>query len=107
MIEPPPYTLKELRALIPRLERAMENTLDEFPNARPLPPLNLDECQELMDGLLDQAAERPLTLDECFLHGQIMCAYRMAVQAEMLGYKGRCIVVREEDLPRIIEGLPK
>ena len=96
-----PYSLAELRAMIPRLEAGLAEIESEFPNARPVPPLAADEVLELLHGLMGAAASRSLTRDEIFLHGQLLCSYKMAVQAETLGKKGRYFVVSEEDLHRM------
>lgn len=78
----------------------MAATEAEYSNARPIPALSEDESREQIDALLDIAAERALTNDECFLFGQLLAQYRMSIEARMLGRKGRYYVLSEEDVLR-------
>jgi hypothetical protein len=96
-----PWTHEELADLRSRVERRLEDTETEHANARPLPPLSEDEAHELLDSIIDLAAQRALTLDDCFLFGQTLCCYRMSIEARMLGRKGRYLVLSEEDIARI------
>lgn len=93
-----PWTLVELEQLLPRL--AAEVAAAEFsdPDIRPLGPMTVPECQDLFARLLGLATERPLTREECFLHGQIEACLVMAAKAEALGYKGRHFVVAEDEI---------
>lgn len=84
-------------------EEALAKHELNFPNARPLPPLTTDECLTLLSGLMDKAAERSLSQDECFFHGQLVACYRHAVYGEALGYKGRVFVATEDDFNRILK----
>ncbi len=94
-----PLTHEELQRLIPRLEKSIEDIVAEQPHeVRGLPPMTVEECESYFYGLTDIAAQRPLTQAECFMHGQLMCCYRMAIQAEMLGKKGRYFVFSEDEI---------
>jgi hypothetical protein len=93
-----PWTRAELKAMLPSIEARIAEYQAERPNARPLPPMSVEECQDMFCALLDIATTRPLTEDECFLHGQIEAVYRMAVRAEALGYEGRYFVISEQDI---------
>lgn len=85
--------------MIPKLEKSIEDIAAGQPHeVRGLPPMTVEECENYFYGLMDLAAERPLTEAECFIHGQLMCCYRMAIKAEMLGKKGRYFVFSEEDI---------
>jgi hypothetical protein len=94
----PLITFEEAQALIPKLARAVTAIEQDYPNARALPPMTVDEAYELINRLVDHAAQRVLTRDECFLHGQLISVYRMAVIAETLGKKGRYFCLSEDDL---------
>jgi hypothetical protein len=77
---------------------SLEKTEANHPNIRPLPPLDEEESRAYIDGILDLAGERALTTDECFLMGQLMAAYCMAIEARMLGRKGRYYMISEADM---------
>jgi len=98
-----PYTPEELSELIPKLEGKLTKLEDEYPNARPLPPLPEDRCREMLLNLLNAAHDRALTLEECFLFGQLLCSFRMAVMATTLGYRGNYFVISEDQIKAIVE----
>lgn len=97
-----PWTPEELDRLLPKV------VLDDMPTtaagleaeapatARPLPPMTREEAQDLFWRLMNIAHERPLTTEECFLHGQLVHVYSQACYAFALGYKGRFFVLPEE-----------
>lgn len=97
-----PWTREELKALIPVLDRELTNAENEYRNVKPLPPMTVEECEQLHRGLLDIAGERALTMEECFMMGQILACYQSAVRAEMLGKKGRYFVVAEDQLNELL-----
>lgn len=94
-----PWTHEELRAMLRTTQTSMERTEAERPNIRPLPPLTEKESRDLIDSILDSAAERALTTDELFLFGQLLAQYKMAIEARMLGRPpGRYYVISEADI---------
>ena len=98
-----PWTREELNALIPKIAQDLDKIeIDQGGNIKPLPPMTLAECGDLFSRLLDIAATRTLTNDECFMHGQLLSCYRHAVQAEMLGRKGRYFVVSEDEITSLM-----
>ncbi len=99
MSERLPYTHEELVQMRDRLRESLARTERENPGARPLPPLGEDEARELLLALGETAETRVLTADEGFLAGQFLAAYRMAIEARMLGRRGdRYFVVSESEL---------
>lgn len=95
------WTQAELDVLIPKVEQRLAAMEEEWgQEVRGLGPMTPGECLDYLNRLLDHAVERPLTHQECFLHGQLMACYEMAVRAEMLGKKGRYFVVSEEQINR-------
>jgi len=98
---PKPWTHEEIRAMMRKLDASLKRAEAEEPHARPLPPMTEEECREAMFGLLDVAAGRVLTHPERFLFGQLLSQYRQAVQASMLGRRGRYYVMSEEDIARL------
>ena len=100
-----PYTHDELQAMTARIERALEETQQQFSTARPLPPLTREECLDHLDGLLATAETRALTPDETFLCGQLHSQLVQAVRAEMLGKPAheRYHVIAESDLRRLAD----
>ncbi len=98
-----PYRREELDRLIPRLDRQIAATEADWPDARPLPPMTILECLDYGRRLMDIAGERALTPEECFLHGQIPAVLVSAARAEALGYRGRYLVISEEDIATIVE----
>lgn len=101
MNPPTPYTIEDLRRLLPYIKDRIQQMAR--PNARPLPKMTVEECMEMHVRLMDIAGERALTLDECFLHGQLMSQYRQAVTAEVLGKKGRYYVISEDDVAEMVQ----
>jgi hypothetical protein len=97
-----PWTPEELKAETTMIDRRLKETEHEYPGARPVPPMTVDECKEHFFGLMGIAAEQPLTRDQCFLHGQLLSVLISAVRAEMLGKKGRYFVLSEEDIAQSI-----
>jgi hypothetical protein len=97
------WTHEELDAMLRTTEARLEKVEAETPNVRGLPPLAEEECFRYICSMLDLASERVLTLDECFLMGQLIAQYRMAVEARMLGRRGRYYVISEADLERASE----
>ena len=94
-----PYTHEELQALIPQLKKKLDAIVAEQPHeVRPLPPMSVEEAKDYFYRLMDIAAERPLTQAECFVHGQLLSCFKMAVRAEMLGKKGRYFVFGEDEI---------
>lgn len=97
-----PWTHEELQAMLPRveaqLEKAEEEAKAEGATLKPLPPLTEEECKQYFWRLMDSAADRPLTLDECGLHGQLLAQYEQAVMARCLGKKGRYYVISEDNV---------
>lgn len=101
-----PYTLEELRAIAPKLQKKIETVIDEFealyPETRPVPPLTIDEARELLLNLIDATTERILTHYEVFLAGQLLSQYTQALRGELLtGKKGRYYVISEIDLKKL------
>lgn len=100
-----PYTLDELWALLPAIHAHLAQDLAdvevENPNARPLPIMSREECEEAFNRLMQLASERALTNAECFLQGQLLANYRLVVRSETLGYKGRYWTLSESDLQRL------
>ena len=103
MAERLPYTRHELNRMFRTADKKRKKYEEKYPEARPLPPMTEDECQEMFYRILDIAAERALTLEECFLHGQLLAQYRSAVWGTARGYKGRVFVVHEEALDALLK----
>lgn len=97
-----PWTHEELQAMLPKVEAQLEQAeaeaKEEGAILKPLPPMTVEECKEYFWRLMDSAAERPLTLDECGLHGQLLAQYEQAVMARFLGKKGRYYVISEDNV---------
>lgn len=55
--------------------------------------------------LVGHAAKRPLTQQECFVHGQLLAMFEQACWAKARGYKGRCYVIPEEKIDAILGGM--
>ena len=105
-----PWTREELQALVPKLEANLKRTEEDMDlffeeEIKPVPPMTENECFALLMGLMDQAHQRPLTRKECFLHGQILAQYRMAVAATVMGKKGRYYVIPEDAINQQVEML--
>lgn len=104
-----PYTREEIDRMLPAFDGSEDPRLAEIqaehPDARPLPPLSVQECQGYFYRLAELASRRPWTLRECFLHGQLLSVFQQAVRAETLGYTGRFFVLSEDDLRRAASSL--
>jgi len=98
-----PWTRAELEAILPRIERQIAETEEQWPAVRPLPPMTPDECRAYLNRLMELAKLRPLTGYECFLHGQLQAAFEHAIRAETLGYRGRYFVLSEADIMAILK----
>ncbi len=100
------YTREKLDVLIPKLEgllsdaetRARDDGTGEITG---MPPMTRSEAMDFLHRLMELAHQRPLTLAECFMHGQLMNVFEQAIRAEMLGKKGRYFVVSEEQLSQL------
>jgi hypothetical protein len=99
---PPEYTKEELKTLIPKVKKKiverMEELSQDVPDIRPLPIMDEKECLQMFSDLMDLAAERPLTIEECFLHGQLIHVFRNAIRSETLKLEGKYWVVSEKDI---------
>lgn len=97
-----PWTHNELQSMIPkieaRLEEAEAEAKEEGTTLKPLPPLTEQECLEYFWRLMDSASQRPLTLEECGLHGQLLSQFQQSVMARCLGKKGRYYVISEDNV---------
>ncbi len=98
----PPWTHEELDAMLRSTREHIAQTEAAYPEARGLPPLTEDEARDLLFFLVETGRERILTEAECFLHGQLLAAYKMAIMAQKLGKPpGRYYVIAEADIPRL------
>lgn len=98
-----PWTQEQLDGFLSKLETEIVRVEDENPNARPLPPMTVDECKGFFGRLLDIAHARALDAEECLLMGQLLAVFQFAVRAETLGKKGRFFVMSEEDVNNILQ----
>lgn len=99
-----PWTRQQLQALLPVVEKRLEQiAAEQDEEVRGLPPMDSEECLQYFGRLMDLAASRPLTQRECFLHGQLLQQFRQAVFAEARGHKGRCYVIPESTITRLLE----
>jgi len=100
------WTHEELQAMIPkiedRLDEAEAKAKEEGCTLKPLPSLTEEECKDYLFRLLDAASARTLTLDECYLHGQILAQFEQAVIARCLGKKGRYYVISEDNIMEVM-----
>lgn len=92
-----PYSLEELADKFKSFSKNEQNE----DKCKPLPPLTKDESVGYMWKLLDIASEMPLNKQQCFLFGQLLCQYEMAIIAESLGKKGRFYVIPEDKIKEI------
>ena len=108
MNERRPWTQQQLDEMLPKIEKELDNLENEFEKEiKPVGPLTETEAIDYLMRLMDIAAVRPLTPEECFLHGQLLNVFKQAVQAETLGYKkagGRYFVMSEGDINNIMSG---
>jgi hypothetical protein len=94
-----PWTFEELRKLVPELRREMEAIEAEYEEgeARPVPPLTVEETRDFILRLVDVAQDRALTKQEVLLHGQLICQLEGAVRAKTLGKSGRYYCISEDE----------
>lgn len=99
-----PYTHEELRAKIPQFKAAMATmTSDLDYEVRPMPLMSYEEVKEALNNLVGLAHTRPLTEQECFMHGQLCACLETAVRARMLGKtEGRWLVMSEAEVQRSV-----
>lgn len=100
-----PWTHEELEKLVPRIEKELDDTEAQYEGkVKPLPKLSQQECLDYFFRLMNIAAERPLTQEECFIHGQLLNVYRQTVMAEMLGKgkESRYMVISEDDMAQLL-----
>jgi hypothetical protein len=96
----PPYTYEELAELKHQLSSKIKSYERET-QSRPLPPMEEEEALVLLTCFIDTATERLLTGDEAGMMGQLLATHKMAVEARMLGKKGRYFVVSQADVERL------
>ncbi len=89
------WTHEELEALIPIIDQKLKIIEEDF---KPLPPLTKEECLEYFTRFYNIANTRALALHETFLMGQLLSCFEHAIKAEMLGKKGRYIVMSEDEI---------
>lgn len=89
----PPYTHEELGELKSKLAAHLRDVEEEFPDARPLPAMTEEESGDLLVTLVQTSVTRTLSQAEVFMVGQLLSNYRMAIEARMLGRRGRYFVV--------------
>ena len=97
-----PYTLDELRALLPRLRAELLAVL-KHPSCRPLPPMLREEALDFIGRILTQARSEPLTAENHFLLGQLLSVFEQAIRAEMCGLKGRWYCISESTIQQMVE----
>lgn len=101
-----PWTHEELQAMIPVLESKLQKQEDlaatNGEELKSIPPLTRDECLEYFFRLLDTASKRPLTLQECGLHGQLLAQFEQSAMALALGKSGRFYVISEERIMQML-----
>ena len=106
-----PWSREELNRLIPHVEKRLaEAEASQEEEVRPVGPLTHEEARDLLVRLADLALTRPLTLRECFMHGQLLAAYEQACYAKYLGLKGRFYVIPESKVQDMInqsKGVPQ
>jgi hypothetical protein len=94
-----PWTLAELQAMTPVIERRLQQVEAESGFVvKPLPPMTTQECLDHFGRLLDAAIARRLTDQERFVFEELLSVYRMAIRADVMGYKGRFFVLSEDDI---------
>jgi hypothetical protein len=97
-----PWTHEELQALQQKLTASIETFERDYPEVRPLPPMEEAEAQRLLMALTEAAIVRQLTVEESTLIGQLLCCYRMAVIASVLKRRGRYFVFSEDELTALM-----
>ena len=93
-----PYSHQELADMNASLKAQIEQTEQEHPEVRALPPMSEPEARELLMSWIATARHRQITEGEAFLMEQLLSAFGMACRAEVLGYKGRYYVISEDRL---------
>lgn len=106
------WTREQLNEMLPKMREELNQELEKIEEEyngeiNGIPPLTTTEAIDYILRILDIASERPLTQKECFMHGQLLCVFKQAIQAETLGYKkagGRYFVVSDEDINKLMSG---
>lgn len=88
--------LKQVRARLKAEVIAQESLAPA--DAKPLPPMTVDEARDWIGLILTIAEQWPLTPSEAHLHGQLLCIFMHAVRAETLGRRGRYFVIHESEV---------
>lgn len=102
----PAWTFEEIEAFIPKLKQELEETEAEFEGkVKGFPPMTKEEAKDYLLRLGNLAEERPLTKEEAFAHGQLLCVYEQSIRAEMLGKKGRYFCISEEQIKNMVKGV--
>ncbi len=97
-----PWTHEELSAMLQSTREHIARTEAAYPEARELPLLTEDEARDLLFFLVATGRERILTEAECFLYGQLLAAYKMAIMAQKLGHAdGRYYVISEAEIVKV------
>jgi len=100
-----PYTLEQLRQLVPIVDRRLLSIEQQHPNIRPLPALTSDEALNMIFDVLECATQRFLTDDEVFLAGQLLNQLQQSIRGELLtGTPGRYYVISEDKIRTYLEG---
>jgi hypothetical protein len=98
-----PWTLAELETMLAANLARIRRAEADYPEARPVPPLAVAECRELLLALADRAQWDTLEDEEVFLCGQLVQQFEQAVRAETLGYKGRYYCMSEAQLEQLLQ----
>ena len=94
-----PFTVDELKLIFAKSKTMLEDEEKEHDfELRAIPPLTKQEVIDLIFNLVGLSADRPLTSQERFIHGQLLAQFEQAVTAEVLGYKGRYYVTSEDKI---------
>jgi len=104
------WTHEEVQRLIPKLKARIDKMqakieAEQSYPIKGLPPMTTDECIRYFNRLIQTAADRPLSEQECFLHGQLLSVYQQACFAEALGEKGRFFVIPESTILKLMAGV--
>ena len=103
-----PWTHAELRAIVPVMEAQLEASVSVLDyEVRPLPVMSHAEVRDTLLNMMNVAATRALTPQECFIHGQLLAQLETAVRAQMLGFNGRFLVMTEAQILEQIEAAKK
>lgn len=99
-----PWTHEELAELRRQIEEDLAETERQNPGIRPLPPMSENEARDTLLALLQVSEFRRLSPVESFTAEELLAAYRMAVEARMLGKtRGRYYVINEADIERLMK----